>query len=78
MAGSGFAQFMISSIKSNSRRTRHTSFDKNKLLNNISKKKNQNLFLKKLLNNNFLKLEINYRKAIKFINTKSYFSHLYL
>jgi hypothetical protein len=77
MAGSGFAQFMISSIKSNSRRTRHTSFDKNKLLNNISKK-NQNLFLKKLLNNNFLKLEINYRKAIKFINTKSYFSHLYL
>jgi hypothetical protein len=77
MAGSGFAQFMISSIKSNSRRTRHTSFDKNKLLNNILKK-NQNLFLKKLLHNNFLKLEINYRKAIKFINTKSYFSHLYL
>lgn len=46
MAGSGFAQFMISSIKSNSRRTRHTSFDKNKLLNNISKKKSKLVFKK--------------------------------
>ena len=46
MAGSGFAQFMISSIKSNSRRTRHTSFYKNKLLNNISKKKSKLVFKK--------------------------------
>ncbi len=46
MAGSGFAQFMISSIKSNSRRTKHTSFDKNKLLNNISKKKSKLVFKK--------------------------------
>jgi hypothetical protein len=63
MAGSWFAQFMISSIKSNSRRTRHTSFDKNKLLNNISKKKKSKLVFKKATQQQLFKIRNQLQKS---------------
>lgn len=64
MAGSWFAQFMISSIKSNSRRTRHTSFDKNKLLNNISKKKKKSkLVFKKATQQQLFKIRNQLQKS---------------
>ena len=62
MAGSGFTQFMISSIKNNSRRTKHTSFDKNKLLNNISKN-NSKLIFKKATQKQLFKIRNRLQKS---------------
>ena len=42
----GFAQFMVSSIKSNSRRQQRSQFDKEDILNSYSKNKTKPVFKK--------------------------------
>lgn len=42
----GFAQFMVSSIKSNSRRQQRTQFNKEDILNSYSKNKSKPVFKK--------------------------------
>lgn len=60
----GFAQFMVSSIKSNSRRQQRVQFDKEDILNSYTKNKTKPVFKKatpKQLNNIRTKLKNSHR-----------------